>query len=253
MDTVEMNALQPILELQAAWSHIPAADQLLLERVRTREGYHLFLYPFEGRLVHEGLAALIAYRLSRISPMTISMSYNDYGIEFLSPEPPPLEEAIEQGLFDADQIMEDIEASMNASEMARRQFRSIGRVAGLVFTGYPGRSKGAAQIQASTSLLFDVFVRHDPENLLLRQARREVREHQLEQRRLEETLERIRKATLLVVDTPKVSPLAFPILVDRMGQRVTSERLGARIARMQAQLEQAADASLASSIPSEAH
>jgi len=133
---------------------------------------------------------------------------------------------------------------MNASELARRQFRSIGRVAGLVFTGYPGRSKGTAQIQASTSLLFDVFVRHDPDNLLLRQARREVREQQLEQKRLKETLNRIRSATLLVVDTPRVSPLAFPILVDRMGQRVTSEKLGTRIARMQADLERAADESL---------
>lgn len=245
MDGVEMDALQPLLELQAAWSVIPAQDELLLERVATRDGFHLFLYPFEGRTVHEGLAALVAYRMARLTPATISMSYNDYGIEFLSPEPPPIERALEEGLFDADHLMEDIEASINAAEMARRQFRGIARVAGLVFSGYPGQGKRASQIQASSGLLFDVFMRHDPDNLLLHQARRQVREEQLEQRRLEDTLERIRGARLLVVDTPRVSPLAFPILVDRLGgQRVSTERLSARVGRMQAQLEKAADASL---------
>lgn len=245
LDDVEMEALRPILELQAAWSVIPTDGELLLERVRTREGYHLFLYPFEGRTVHEGLAALIAYRMAKITPMTVSMSYNDYGIEFLSPEPAPIERALEEGLFSEENLIEDIEASINAAEMARRQFRGISRVAGLVFTGYPGRSKGASQVQASSSLLFDVFMRHDPDNLLIRQARRQVREDQLEQKRLEATLSRIRTARLLVVDTPRVSPLAFPILVDRMGQKVSTERLSVRIQRMQDQLEKAATQSLA--------
>ncbi|MFT4603572.1 MAG: ATP-dependent Lhr-like helicase [Rhodothermales bacterium] len=245
VDDVEMQALRPILELQAAWSVIPSQDELLLERVRTKEGYHLFLYPFEGRTVHEGLAALLAYRMARITPMTVSMSYNDYGIEFLSPEPAPIERALEEGVFSEENLIEDIEASINAAEMARRQFRGISRVAGLVFTGYPGRGKNAAQVQASSSLLFDVFMRHDPGNLLIRQARRQVREDQLEQKRLEATLSRIRSARLLVVDTPRVSPLAFPILVDRLGQKVSTERLSVRIQRMQDQLEEAAAQSLA--------
>ncbi len=247
-DDVEMQALRPILELQAAWSVIPTADELLLERVRTREGHHLFLYPFEGRTVHEGLAALLAFRMARITPMTVSMSYNDYGIEFLSPEPAPIERALQEGVFSEENLIEDIEASINAAEMARRQFRGISRVAGLVFTGYPGRSKGASQVQASSSLLFDVFMRHDPENLLIRQARRQVREDQLEQKRLEATLARIRTARLVVVDTPRVSPLAFPILVDRLGQKVSTERLSVRIQRMQDQLERAANESLAGDV-----
>jgi ATP-dependent helicase Lhr and Lhr-like helicase len=249
LDSVEMDALRPILELQASWSVVPGEDELLLERVRTREGYHLFLYPFEGRTVHEGLAALVAYRMAKISPITVSMSYNDYGIEFLSPEPAPIERALEEGLFDSENLMEDIEASINAAEMARRRFRSIARVAGLVFTGYPGRSKGNAQIQASSSLLFDVFIRHDPDNLLVKQARREVREEQLEQKRLESTLARIREARLVVVDTPRVSPLAFPILVDRLGQKISTERLDVRIQRMKTQLEEAADVSMQAARP----
>lgn len=246
LDGVEMEALKPILELQAKWSVIPSADEILLERVSTRDGHHLFLYPFEGRTVHEGLAALMAYRMARITPMTVSLSYNDYGIEFLSPEPAPFDQALKAGLFDAEGLLEDIEDSINAAEMSRRQFRGIARVAGLVFSGYPGRSKGAGQVQASSSLLFDVFMRHDPDNLLIKQARRQVREEQLEQKRLEATLARIRAARLVVVDTPAVSPLAFPILVDRLGQtRLTTERLGTRIERMKAQLEQAAEKSLA--------
>ena len=243
---VEMEALAPILDLQREWSVLPAADEMLIERAVSKDGYHLFMFPFEGRLVHEGLASLVALRLSRLQPISFTLSYNDYGIEFLSAEPAPLEGGLAAGLFDAERLAEDIEESINVSELARRQFREISRVAGLVFSGYPGQMRGLSQVQASSGLLFDVFERHDPGNLLLVQARREVRERQLEIKRLERTLERIRHARLVLVDTPRFSPLAFPILVDRLSQtRISSERLSARILKMQVQLEKEADRSMA--------
>ncbi|MBA2668942.1 MAG: ligase-associated DNA damage response DEXH box helicase, partial [Gemmatimonadetes bacterium] len=176
----EMEAIRPILEVQALWSAIPATDELLIERVKSREGHHLFIFPFEGRLVHEGLAALLAYRISRIDPISFTMASNDYGFELLSPEPAPLEKAIAQGLLAPDNLLDDVPASLNATEMARRQFREIARVAGLVFPGFPHAGKTARQLQASSGLFFDVFSRYDPANLLLTQAHREVLERQLE-------------------------------------------------------------------------
>lgn len=237
----EMQAIRPILEIQARWSRIPAADELLIERVKTREGHHLFFFPFEGRLVHEGLAALFAYRISRLVPISFTFSMNDYGIELLSPDPAPLDEALAAGLLSPRNLLDDVPASLNATEMARRQFREIARVAGLVFQGFPHAGKTARQLQASSGLFFDVFTRYDPGNLLVSQAHREVLERQLESSRLGRTLERLAAGRVVVTTPRRTPPLAFPLLVDRTREAVTSESLADRVRRMQVALEKLAD------------
>jgi ATP-dependent Lhr-like helicase len=236
----EMEAVRPILEVQARWSAIPGADQILIELVKSREGHHLFFFPFEGRLVHEGLAALFAYRLARLRPITFSMASNDWGFELLSPEPAPVEEALEAGLFSPHDLIADIPASLNATEMARRQFREIARVAGLVFPGYPRSGKSARQLQASSGLFFDVFTRYDAGNPLISQAHREVLERQLESSRIGRTLERLSSSGVLLTRPDRTPPLAFPIMVDRTRERVSSESLTDRVRRMQLALEKAA-------------
>ena len=228
----EMRSVKPVLETQRSISAIPSRGEILIERVRSKEGHHLFFYPFEGRLVHEGLAALFAYRISRLRPITFSFAMNDYGFELLSPDAAPLEEAIAAGLLSTANLAEDILASMNAAEMARRQFREIARIAGLTFHGYPGQNKSVRQIQASSGLLFDVFMKYDSENLLLAQAQREVLEQQLEHSRLAHTLDRLSRGKVRLLDIERPSPLSFPILIDRTRHRVSSERLADRIRRM---------------------
>ena len=235
-----MQALKPILEVQRKWSHIPGPSEFLIERVKSREGHHMFFFPFEGRLVHEGLSALFAYRIARIRPITFSMSSNDYGFELLSPDEAPLDEALADGLLDPSNLVDDIPASLNATEMARRQFREIARVAGLVFPGFPRSGKTARQLQASSGLFFDVFRRYDTGNMLLGQAHREVLERQLERTRLGLTLQRIAAARLIVTNPRRTPPLAFPMLVDRTRDKLSSEKLADRIRRMQHVLEKAA-------------
>ena len=238
----EMEAVRPILEIQARWSRIPRADELLIERVKTREGHHLFFFPFEGRLVHEGLAALLAYRLSRRAKISFTLASNDYGIELLSPDAAPLEEALASGLLSPGNLLDDVPASLNATEMAKRQFREIARVAGLVFPGYPHAGKTARQLQASSGLFFDVFRRFDPGNLLVSQAHREVLERQLESSRLGRTLERLAASRVVITEPKRTPPLAFPLLVDRTRESVSSESLSDRVRKMQVKLERAVDA-----------
>lgn len=237
----EMAAVRPLLELQARWSAIPARDELLVERLASREGHHLFLYPFEGRMVHEGLAALLAFRLARRQPITFTLAVNDYGMELLSPDPAPFDEGLAAGLLDPADLAEDILASLNAAEMARRQFRDIARVAGLLFQGFPGQRKAARHLQASSGLFYEVFARYDPDNLLLLQARREVLDRQLESSRLALTLERLAAARIRRVEIARPTPLAFPLMVDRLRETsLSSEKLADRVRRMQARLEKAA-------------
>lgn len=237
----EMEAVRPLLELQRRRSALPAAEELLIERVRTREGHHLFVYPFEGRFVHEGLAALFAYRLSCRRPITFTMAVNDYGLELLSPDEAPLEEALRDGLLSPVGLADDVWASLNAGELARRAFREIARVAGLVFPGFPGSGKTAKQLQASSNLFYQVFAEYDPGNLLLHQARREVLERQLEEARLRRALGRLSASKLLITTPHKPTPLAFPLLVDRLRETLSSEKLADRVRRMQAELEKGAE------------
>lgn len=237
----EMQAIKPLLELQAQWSQIPLPDELLIEEIRTREGFHLLFYPFAGRLVHEGLSALFAWRLAQREPLTFTMSVNDYGFELLSAERPDLDAAISDGLFDDVTLSDDLERCLNAAEMGKRQFREIARVSGLVFQGYPGQAKTARQLQASSGLLYDVFSNYDPGNRLLLQSRREVLERQLEHSRLVETLKSLQKQTVLRRTPERLTPLAFPLIVARLREKLSSEKLTDRIARMTLQLEAAAD------------
>lgn len=237
----EMQSVAPIIEIQQRWSQLPRAGQLLIERLTSREGHHLFFYPFGGRLVHEGLSALLAYRLSKIEPNSFTFSVNDYGFELLSPKPTQIETALLQGLLSTKNLTDDILGSLNSTEMAKRQFREIARVACLIFMGYPGENRSAKQLQASSGLLYDVFANYDPENLLLKQSQREVLELQLEHTRLVRTLKRMEQTEVVVQDLERMTPFAFPLMVDRLREKLSSEQLQSRIARMTLTLEKAAN------------
>jgi ATP-dependent Lhr-like helicase len=230
----EVIALKPLFELQKELSHLPQSHEFLIESFKSNEGHHLIFYPFEGRLVHEGMASLLAYRISKIKPATFSIAMNDYGFELLADEDIPIEKALEDAsFFSIDNLIEDIEHSLNANEMARRRFRDIAHIGGLVFTGYPGQPMKNKHLQASTSLLFEVFNEYEPDNLLVRQAYNEALAFQLEEFRLRAALQRIIKQNIILKNIERPTPFAFPIMVDSLGrERLTTEPLEERIAKM---------------------
>jgi len=240
----ELDALADLLEIQDRWSALPQPDRLLVERIDSREGHHLFLFPFLGRRVHDGLGALLAWRLSRLEPRTVHISANDYGIELLSPDPFPELADTWPALLDPDAVAKDLEQSLNRAELGKRHFREVARISGLVHTGYPGRSKSARQLQASSGLIHDVLERYDPDNLLLHQTRREVLEREIERDRLQEGLERMAGLERTETTPPRLTPLAFPIWAERIQAQVTSESWKDRVARMVVRLEKAADRDL---------
>ena len=239
-DEPELRALAPLLTVQRDWSALPARDALLVEQLETREGHHLFLYPFAGRLVHEGLAALVAWRIGQRRPATFTTAVNDYGFELLTADPLEADEALLRDALRPEGLADDVLACMNAGELARRRFREIARIAGLVFQGHPGAGKSARQLQASSGLVYDVLARHDAENRLLAQARREVLEQELEAARLTATLERAADQRLVLTRPERLTPLAFPLWVDRIQTRLSTERWQDRVARMLGTLERAA-------------
>jgi ATP-dependent helicase Lhr and Lhr-like helicase len=234
----ELKALEPLFTLQAELSVIPKENELLIEHIETKDGYHVFIYPFEGRLVHEAMAAILAYRISKNTPITFSIAMNDYGFELLSDQPIPLDDTNVQDLFTAQNLLADIQKSVNATEMARRKFRDIAVIGGLIFQGMPGEKVKARHLQSSASLLFNVFEEYEPDNILLKQAYREVLDQQMEEVRLRNALHRISNGNIIITFPQKLTPFCFPILADGLNRNnVSSERLEDRIKRMQAQLE----------------
>lgn len=235
----ELDFILPLFERQAKVSHVPKSNEFLIELIDTRDGYHFFAYPFEGRQVHEIMAALIAYRLGRIKPITFSIAMNDYGFELLSEQAIPLDEAHIKTLFSPENLSEDIVASINATEMARRKFRDIACISGLVFQGYPGKYVANKHLQSSAALFFNVFTDYDKHNLLLRQAYDEAFYQQIEEPRLAAALKRIQQSKIIIVKTDRYTPLCFPIKVDSLRDNMSSEELSQRIERMTAESEKA--------------
>jgi len=228
----EMRFIKPLMEFQRIRSHLPAKDEFLVEYFHTTEGYHVLMYPFEGRNVHEGMAALVAYRIAQIQPITFSIAMNDYGFELLSDQEIPIYEAIETDVLGAENLLKDIQASINSTEMARRKFRDIAAISGLVFKGFPGKQIKDKHLQSSSQLFFSVFHEYESNNLLLLQAYEEVMDFQLEESRLRRALDRISKQKIIVKEPDKPTPFAFPIMVDRTREKLTSEKLADRVKRM---------------------
>ncbi|SDE17692.1 ATP-dependent helicase Lhr and Lhr-like helicase [Paracidovorax valerianellae] len=306
----ELKSVRPLLDVQQRWSALPTPGTLLAETLHTREGWHLFLYPFAGRHAHTGLASLFAWRAAQGEAGTFSIAVNDYGLELLSAterdwaallpellstrasraaleadaavaadhidapaalaEPAALrlpasealairntanaaraeaDDAAGHPLPDAPKsdpdrhaLLHEVLASLNATEMARRRFREIARVSGLIFQSHPGERRSARQLQASSQLFFEVFRKYDTANMLLRQADEEVLSQELDVAQLLAALRRMQAQQLVVRPLLRPSPFAFPLMVERFREKLTNEHLADRIARMLEQLDSAADA-----------
>ncbi len=233
---IELTALKPLFDLQKELSAVPKENELLIEHIETKDGFHLFVYPFEGRLVHEAMAALLSYRIGKITPITFSFAMNDYGFELLSDQPIPVDDSNVYDLFSLKNLYEDITKSVNSSEMARRKFRDIAVIGGLIFQGMPGEKVKQRHLQNSASLLFNVLSEYEPNSILLKQAYNEVMQQQMEEIRLRDMLERIAASNIKIMYPQKLTPFCFPIKVDSIRETITSEKLEDRVLRMQKQL-----------------
>jgi ATP-dependent Lhr-like helicase len=233
----ELNALTPLFQLQEELSRIPQSNELLIEHHESKEGFHLLVYPFEGRQVHEALSAIMAWRIGQQVPITFSIAMNDYGFELLSDKPIPVDDANVYDLFATENLFEHMQRSINSVEMAMRKFRDIAVIGGLVFQGMPGEQKKARHLQATSSLLFKVLRDYDPDNVLLRQAFNEVYEQQMEEVRLRMALQRILASRIIITWPVRFTPLSFPIIADGLNRNnLSSETFEDRVRKMAAAL-----------------
>jgi ATP-dependent helicase Lhr and Lhr-like helicase len=231
-NTPELKALSHIFDRQEKESIVPGNNEFLIETFKSREGYHHILYPFEGRFVHMAMGGLLAYRISLLSPITFSLAYNDYGFELLSDQPLDIDHVLDNNLLSTEYLFSDLQKSLNSTELARRKFRDIAVISGLVFTGYPSKQIKTKHLQSSSQLLFDVFRDYEADNLLFQQAFRETFEHEMEEGRLRMALERIATQKVIWKQCEDATPFSFPIITDRLREKLSSEKLKDRIKKM---------------------
>ena len=238
--TREFQSLLPVFDQQKKESVVPQPHELLIERFETKEGFHTVFYPFEGYALHEAMASLLAYRISLLSPISFSMSYNDYGFELLSDQAFSQEAFMDNNLFSSEHLFEDLVQSINISEMARRRFRDIAVISGLVFQGFPNKPIKSKHLQSGSQLFFEVFKDYEPDNLLYQQAIEETFDHGMERGRMQLVFEALEQKTIVWKNCSQPTPFSFPLITDRMRSKLSSESLEDRIKKMYLQLEKAA-------------
>ena len=235
--TREFKALKSIFKQQNRESKIPNSDELLIERFKTREGFHTLFYLFEGYAVNEAISSLLAYRISLLNPITFTISVNDYGFELLSDQEFDRNIFLENNLLTKEYLLDDLSKSVNISEMSRRKFREIAVISGLVFQGYPRRPVKTKHLQSGSQLFYDVFREHEPENLLYLQAINETFDHGIESPRIQRTFEKIENLKIVWKDCKYPTPLSFPLITDRIRSKLSSESVEDRIRKMYLKLE----------------
>ena len=238
--TREFQSLLPVFDQQKKESVVPQPHELLIERFETKEGFHTVFYPFEGYALHEAMASLLAYRISLLSPISFSMSYNDYGFELLSDQAFSQEAFMDNNLFSSEHLFEDLVQSINISEMARRRFRDIAVISGLVFQGFPNKPIKSKHLQSGSQLFFEVFKDYEPDNLLYQQAIEETFDHGMERGRMQLVFEALEQKTIVWKNCSQPTPFSFPLITDRMRSKISSESVEDRIKKMYLQLEKAA-------------
>lgn len=237
-ESPEMQWLAPLLALQMRLSALPGPELLLVEHVRRREGQFVFVYPFAGRQINEGLAALMAMRWTRLQTNTFGYAANDYGFVLAPARAIEIDAARVRALLEPQGLLADLRESLNLGELARRQFRDIARVSGMLVPALPGRTpRSLRQLQASSGLLYDVLRQHDPDHILLTLAEHEVLHDQLDIERLARALTTCQARTLSLQHPASLGPLSFPLWAERLRGQLSNEDWKTRVLRAAQQLE----------------
>lgn len=225
-------SLKKLIELQLRYSTFPSRGEILAERLESREGSHVFIYPFAGHILNQIFGLVWSYRLTLQKPQTFAITANDYGLELFSSEPLDWQKQLNKEIMTEKGFLEDLKNAINTSELAKRHFREISRISGLVPQSFPGKRKTGSQVMISSSLLFEVFKNHEPDHKLYLQSYREAYGHQFQEDDLRIVAKRIESETLNWVNCKRPSPFAFPLLVERTASRITSESLHDRVEKM---------------------
>jgi len=196
------------LEVQERRSTIPEPNQLLIETFPHEAVHYIVAYSFEGWNAHQSLGMLITRRMESAGLKPLGFVANDYGLACYSLEPV----RDPKPLFSADILEREFIEWVENSYLLRTAFREVAVIGGIVERQHPGKRKTGRQVSFSTDLIYDVLRRYEPAHLLLRAAWDDARARMTELGRLVRLVDRA-AATMLHVETERITPMAVPLMV----------------------------------------
>ncbi len=228
----ELQYIMPFIQRQKEMSFLPSTDYLLIELIVYKSQIHVFVYSFQGRKVNEGLAMLIAYRLGIIQQVSFSISVNDFGFELRSHHSNK-DFVIENigEVFDPNFAALDMQKAQNFMELCRKKFGEIASVAGLLNEEKSYKSVKNRNLQNSSSLLYKVFIEHEPNHFLIRQAQLEVFGQSIEMERLV-TFLKTASIQQKIVELKEFSPFSLPLLAEGFRESMSNEDLDSLLEKL---------------------
>jgi ATP-dependent Lhr-like helicase len=214
------------LRLQADFSVVPSADEVLIETFPRGHRHYLVCYPFEGRLAHQSLGMLLTRRLERAGAAPTGFVANEYALAIWGLN--DMSAMIRDGsldlaqLFDEDMLGDDLDAWLAESNLMKRSFRVCAIISGLIERRHPGQEKTGRQMTVSSDLIYDVLRKHEPNHVLLKAAFADAAAGLIDLGRLGQFLKRI-GGRIRHSELDHVSPLAVPVMLEIGRESVPSD------------------------------
>ena len=207
-------------------SHKPAAPktspppgQLSQNRI------HYFFHTLLGRAANDTLARVVTVRLSRQHGGNAIVTADDYGFVLTVTSDQKLSEADLPALLTPEGFDADLDQALNASDLLQHHFRNAAQTGLMIYRNYFGEAKALRKVQWSSEVLFNVLIQHEPDHVLLREARRDTLHTYLDRDLALEFLVRRQREDLPIRlrSVPRVPPLSFGMYATRLKETLMVE------------------------------
>jgi hypothetical protein len=191
----------------------------------TGDRIHYFFHTLLGRAANDTLARVATVRLTRLHGGNAVVTGDDYGFVLTVTPEQKLSDADFPVLLDPEGFDADLDQALRASDLLQHHFRNAAQTGLMIYRNYFGEAKALRKVQWSSEVLFNVLIQHEPDHVLLREARRDTLHTYLDRDLAVEYLQRrhreqlpIRRHTVL-----RVPPLSFGMYATRLKETLMVE------------------------------
>ena len=186
---------------------------------------HYFFHTLLGRAANDTLARVITVRLSRQHGGNAIVTADDYGFVLTVTAAQKLSESDLPALLEPEGFDGDLDQALNASDLLQHHFRNAAQTGLMIYRNYFGEAKALRKVQWSSEVLFKVLIQHEPDHVLLREARRDTLHTYLDRDLALAFLQRLHREALPIRLrlVPRVPPLSFGMYATRLKETLMVE------------------------------
>ncbi|MFA9502664.1 ATP-dependent helicase [Natrinema sp. H-ect1] len=210
LDDDSVRAIARLFDHQCRYAgseSVSTPDQLAVEVVRDREEYerHYYVHSTYGRKVNDGFSRLLAYRCAQEATANVRVAVADNGFVLSM----PLNRKVDlEGILadlEADQVRDDLRASLSGTDLLQRYFRINATRALMILKRYKGYEKSASEQQVSSEMLLG-FAEDLEDFAVIEETYREILEDKLNVAEIEAIVAAIDAGGIELTRQPLDSP-----------------------------------------------